>query len=800
MKLCRFSGPVLPVFLVLIFVLSSCRTVVMDAPPAPTEPDAPKEKEPTSRVEDRTDLPLNDFSPLTPLPLANIVPTVQLPDRAGNAPVDVRDNSLPYSLAQDLTKDLESPDELLPVEFAFDAEEVATVVDMFSYLLGEELTEAEIAVRQAELDAVTDLPPDPDDPDGEFDEEFEVPNVRPFAYYMDAGVSGAVTMTMDTEMTRGEAWELFQYILWLSGAYASRQKGFIHILPFAKMPQERRLLHKFPDPMPNVAVELVRLYHLTPSEMAGMIQPFMTEGSVATPVQHLNALLVLEAPDNIVKIRELIGQLDIIGETQWPQISIGCQHVEVAVVIEELQQILPVLGFGTVTSDKGDGRSLKLVGLERMQVLIASAPTQEVLDEIRRWVKILDNADAVQQQEQIYFYPVKYNKAEDLSDAIGVFFTQTSASASAGGSSSSSGSSTPSIGGRSTGSSATSSTGRSAASTRRTLSTSGSRSRSTEKPETIFDVPVTLFADGAHNRLIIRTTPQAYAMLEALLMRIDTPPLQVLVQVSIAEIQLNESTEFGFRAAALARIGGDKTLRYDVTPGTVADPYYSMTFATSGASSGADGISLVSPGDALSFIQAVAGKSNTKVLFSPQVIAISDQQATINVGDSVPVVTGDTTGATTGTSITRNIQYQDTGIILTVTPHITANKLVTLDLNQQVSDAVETTTSNIDSPTIQTRTLETSLIIEDKQTVLLGGMISSRSERSRRGIPGTHKIPFVGKFLTASDDSTRRSELLLLISVQVIDMKTDVDKLLERYQSAIEAIKEDLETPHKFEY
>jgi general secretion pathway protein D len=796
MKFCRYSGPALPVFLVLILTLSSCRTVVMDAPTPVADPVAPESKVSTP-IEARADVPEDDTSPLTPLPLSNIVPDVNLPTRDGVAPVDIRDGSLPYSLAEDLTKDIENPDDLLPVEFAFDAEEIATVVDMFSYLLGEELTDEELAIRQAELDAVADLPPDPDDPDAEFDEEFEVPNVRPFAYYMDAGVSGAVTMTMDTEMTREESWELFQYILWLSGAYASRQKGFIHILPFAKMPQERRLLHKFPDPMPNVAVELVRLYHLTPSEMTGMIQPYMTEGSVATPVQHLNALLVLEAPENIVKIRELISQLDVIGETRWPQVSIGVQHVEVAMVIEELQQILPVLGFGTVTSDKGDGRSLKLVGLERMQVLIASAPTREVLDEIERWVKILDRADTVQQQERIYFYPVKYNKAEDLSDAIGVFFTQTSSAASASGSSRNSSSSTPSIGGRNSSTSATSSTGRSAASTRRSLSTSGRRSGSTEKPETIFDVPVTIFADGAHNRLIIRTTPQAYAMLEALLMRIDTPPLQVLVQVSIAEIQLNESTEFGFRYAALDRIGGDKTLRYDITPGTVADPFYSMSFANDGVAAAAD---IVNAGDVLSFIQAVAGKSNTRVLFSPQVIAISDQQATINVGDSVPVVTGDTTGATTGTSITRNIQYQDTGIILTVTPHITANKLVTLDLNQQVSDAVETTTSNIDSPTIQTRTLETSLIIEDRQTVLLGGMISARSEQSRRGIPGTHKIPIVGKFLTGSDKSTRRSELLLLISVQVIDMKTNVDKLVERYQSAIDAIKEDLETPHKFEY
>ena len=640
-----------------------------------------------------------------------------------------------YSLPMDMTKDIENPSEQLEVKFNFDAESIVNVVQMFSLTLD-------------------------------------------FQYFIDTAVSGSVTMTIDTLMTRREAWELFEHILWISGSYASKHHGFINILPFTKMPQERRIFATH-DPIPNVNVEIIKLFNTTPVDISNLIKPFITAGATVTAIQYLNSLLIIEAPPNMEKLKELITKLDVMGETDWPQISIQCNYVESKVILEELKQILPILGFSVTTSEKGDGHSIKILELPRLQILIAAAPTMEVLEELKRWVKILDNEES-SEEERIFFYDVKYNNAEDLSDNVSIFFNSSNSKSSRSRSSSSTPTST------------ISGTDRPASSSRQKTTNQNRRTFSNnEKPATIFDVPVTILADGSHNRLVIRTTTRAYSMLEALLRRLDTPPLQVLIQATIAEITLTKDTEFGFIYAAEKSKGDGKSVGIEFSPGlpAAADRLIGIDFNKNVDATVNTATNLIA-GEVLSQIQAVAGKNNTRILNSPQIIAISDEEATINVGDSIPIASRTETGDSNNDRNFTDVQYQDTGIILTVTPHITAKKLVTLDIRQEVSEAIETETSSINSPTIQTRVIETSMIIEDGKTILLGGMIRSRNQDKNRGFPIIKDIPLVGKLFSSIGKNRSRLELLLLITVHVIDTETDVDLLMTRYRAALKSIDE----------
>ena len=631
-----------------------------------------------------------------------------------------------YSLPSDMTKDIENPDELVEVKFNFDAESIVNVAQMFSITLD-------------------------------------------FEYYIDPGVSGSVTMTIDTEMTRKEAWELFEHILWITGSYASRQNRFIHILPFAKMPQERRIFAKH-DPIPNVDVSIVRLFNSTAADIVNLIRPFMTAGATANPIQHLNSLLIIEAPPNMPKILELIEKLDIMGETKWPQISIPLYHVGADVILEELQQILPIIGFPVTGAERGDGHSIKLSALNRLQVVVAAAPVKEVLDEVQRWVRILDTADTVE-QERIFFYEVKYNKAEDLSDSISTFFNASSSSTGRSGSQTDDEGATP----RSDTDSSRRQRNQRRQQPQRPTSTGD------EKPATIFEVPVTILADGNHNRLVIRTTTGAYAVVEAMLQRLDTPPLQVLMQVTIAEITLGDETSHGFQFSNQI----ESNFSFDFTPGLPDPSLYSINFED------ADSADALGVGEIFSRIQAFAGETNTRILFSPQIIAISDEEASINVGDSVPVATRTETGDDTTSRNFTDVQYQDTGTILTVTPYITAKKLVTLDIRQEVSNAVATEVSTINSPTIQTRVVETSLVVEDGSTILIGGLISNEKENINRGFPVLKDVPYLGKLFGFKSEEMTRTEILLLMTVHVVDINTDVDALTKRYQAALQAIEEE---------
>ncbi len=305
----------------------------------------------------------------------------------------------------------------------------------------------------------------------------------------------------------------------------------------------------------------------------------------------------------------------------------------------------------------------------------------------------------------------------------------------------------------------------------------------------VFDTPLVIYADGIQNRLTIRTTRRAYTMVEALLRRLDVSPRQVLIQGIIADVQLNENLEYGFAYAAM-----DKYRDYIVEHAFIgaANAFDAPRSLASGFA-----LRLKKSEDKIAFLQAVAGDSNVRVLSAPQIMATSDQEAKINVGDRVPVVTSDYTdlSAVTETrgTIRRNIEYTDTGVIMTVTPYITAGNQVRLDIVQEVSDAVQTVTSGIDSPTIRKRQLSTTLIIEDGGTALLGGLIRNQDENRYTGIPLLMDIPYLGALFRSNRISSQRSELLVLFTVNVIDSQDAITQLVERYQEALKTIRENIE-------
>ncbi len=644
-----------------------------------------------------------------------------------------------YDIVDDL--DLEEPEELLSEDesdaLQFNGEDLSTVVQSFAKALG-------------------------------------------LKYYIDPAVSGTVTMSFTGDLTRREAWELFVRLLWFHDAYVTLDNGFIRVMNMEKMPREQRIFESIEDarekgvPRPNVVVRLLRFVNVDAAEMVPLLSPHLSPKASITPIKHLNGLLVIETPTNLEKLLTLATRLDMIGEQEWPQDSIVCHYVDVSVLTDELKLILPVLGFRVSTGDKADGQSIRIVPIERLQVIIVSAPARELVEEVRRWIDVLDR-EASEEQEQVFFYKARQTKAEDLAQAIEFFFNTTAARTSRSSSSSSSGDAAD----------ADAAPKLTPARTTTRRSTSSGADDSETIRRMVFDVPVNVFVDAKHNQLVLRTTTRAFNMILAILEKLDTAPLQVLIQMTIAEIQLNRTTRLGFKYSALQAIRSGKyefksMFDYDVNSGI--NP--------------ADGLNLLltkttDPTNVFAFVEAIAGEGNTRVLFSPQVLAISDEEAVINVGDKVPIITQENNSNDTS-NITREIQYEDTGIIMTVTPHVTASKMVTLKIKQEVSDAVKTTSSNIDSPTIQSRKVETSLLIEDNSTILLGGLIRSRDVHSNSGIPLLKDIPFLGRFFSLRTSDEQRQELLILMTVNVMEADSNVERLARRYKDALKAIRQKL--------
>ncbi len=500
----------------------------------------------------------------------------------------------------------------------------------------------------------------------------------------------------------------------------------------------------------------------------------------------------------MAKIRELVTRLDDRGEAAWPMKCVPCLVVDAEVLRDELWMLLPILGL-PVTDKASTGGEIKITAMPRLQVLVVSAALPEVVAEVERWIRLLDQENAAEQQS-IFFYNVRHSTADHLTEALGTFFNTTGTTSTGAAPTTKSTSSKAARAGTETGIPSMTNTASPSAPRSPGSKSSGTKREPTEA-KTVFDVPVTVFTDTDQNRLTVLTSPRVYVMVEALLKRLDIPPRQVLIQATLAEITLNKDMEYGFSYAALTRFKG-KDIAWALPNG---NPVLNSAGAIIANPNTTNGGSLVfhstvpttGPPDNIGFIKAVAGEENTHVLATPQILATNDKEAIINVGDRVPIITGDTTdvsatGGTTGTSqnLYRSVQYVDTGNILTVTPHITAGNEVRLEIKQESSNAFKGESSGIDSPTIRTRTLQTECVVPDGGSVMMAGMIRTEKADSHSGVPFLKDIPWVGWLFRSNVKKDWRTEILVIVSVRVVEPTSDVDKLAQRYQVALKDIRE----------
>ncbi|MDD3119407.1 MAG: secretin N-terminal domain-containing protein, partial [Victivallales bacterium] len=569
-----------------------------------------------------------------------------------------------------------------------------------------------------------------------------------FQYLLDPEIKGTITMTVDAEMKRREVWALFEQILWMTGSYCALEGKVLHLRPLAKIAQERRMLRSGS----NVEVQLVQLHHLAAKDAVQQLKPFLSETGTVNPLEGQNALLLVESPENLARLLGLIDLLDRRSRQDWPYVIIPCSKISAAQIQQELMDILPVLGFPVSDNDKNnDPGAIQLSCLSRTQLIVASAATPEPLEELKKWVATLDRADTGE-QERVFIYKVINGKADELMQTLSVIFpTEGTALAAPQGNSSTSNVQQLN----------SSNQNKTPAAATKNLKTNNSG----PEKNSIFDIPVKAFADGVHNRLVIRTTPRTYGMIHALLERLDTIPAQVLLQVLVVEIELNDNTSYGMEFSNTFTAGSSKSVYgtnyQSLVPGNAKEyggRYYIFNPDN--------------PEQQFGYIKALAGKTKMKVLSSPQILATSHMQAKISVGKQVPIISDEITDtqSTTpsNTSLRRSYQYQDTGIILEITPHITEGGLISMEMDQVISEAIDNTTEGIDSPIIKKDELKTTLALRNGHTIIMGGLIKEKLNEKLNSVPFLVDIPVLNYLTGDSTNSVERTEILVMVTANII--------------------------------
>jgi general secretion pathway protein D len=259
-----------------------------------------------------------------------------------------------------------------------------------------------------------------------------------------------------------------------------------------------------------------------------------------------------------------------------------------------------------------------------------------------------------------------------------------------------------------------------------------------------------------------------------MLRSLDAMPNQVLIEATIAEVALTDDLKFGIRW-----FFEDHRSEFnfsDAVAGAVVGSFPGFSYLLAGS-------------NARVVLNAVATVTDVDVISSPSLMVLDNRQAVLQVGDQVQIVTKSVLAVQDPAApVVNSVQMKDTGIILTVTPRVADSGRVLLDIEQEVSDVVATTTSNIDSPTIKQRKVKTTVVVNDGDSLVLGGLMQQGTSRVREKVPLLCDIPVLGSAFRTTKENLRRTELLILITPRVVRDLDEAGRVTEEFRQELREV------------
>ena len=289
---------------------------------------------------------------------------------------------------------------------------------------------------------------------------------------------------------------------------------------------------------------------------------------------------------------------------------------------------------------------------------------------------------------------------------------------------------------------------------------------------------VRITADVVNNALLIYSNQENYRIIERAINQLDRPLLQVAIDLTIAEVTLNDQLGYGVQTLLTSANLGLPTGTGQAINTAITQP---LAQVFPGAN-----ILVGTLSNPQIIINALHQYTDVKVLSNPSLVVLDHQVATLQVGDQVPITTGTATVLSANNAVVNTINYQNTGIILRVVPRINSNGKVTLDIEQEISNVSPNSQTGSLTPTISQRRVKSSISVVTGQTVLLAGLISETQSRARTGIPFLDQVPVLGDAAaTTNSKALTRTELIIFIRPQVIKDGVDAAAVAEELRSRL---------------
>ena len=551
--------------------------------------------------------------------------------------------------------------------------------------------------------------------------------------------------------------DLFDLILKLHDLTMVFQGGFLHIVPISspEVNPGLELLHGS-RPNPNLrreelTIQIIPLKFVKPGDITSVAKEFLSPSARVYEEPKNNILIVIDKQKYLAKLLELIPIFDVDVLHNKKLVFYQLAHVDAVETTSQIQEILSVYGY------EPDGDRLTLVPIETLNGILVVASSDSIFKELDFWVDKFDR-EAQFEEEQVFVYQVENTTAQSISGTLSQIFGLRTVSGS--------GNSNRNISSRRTTSPNLNPDDR----TNRTRDLQQQNLQQTERPTspqgTVTgpeDGPL-MIIDEDNNSLIFSTTHREYSRIHKTLRKLDILPRQVFLEVTVLSVELTDAFEFGINWNGSDEASNEKS--QDISGG--------FTQSESGTSSFGSAYSYVGlTGQLTATLTALKTKGYVNILQQPHIMAIDNKSASISVGADVPITTSrtnlgqiaDGTGFRPAQSDT--VQYRQTGVTLSFTPHINANGVIRLEITLDISEAGQQTST--EAVPISQNNLDTDMIVRDGQTVVMGGLIFNQEGWSKDTVPFLGRIPILKHLFTRRKSSGTKRELIIMITPRLID-------------------------------
>lgn len=528
-------------------------------------------------------------------------------------------------------------------------------------------------------------------------------------------VRGSVTVQTTGPIPKNALLDLFKASLEVNNARIEKDGSAFKIVP-GRAASRRFVSTSQASSASGKAIVVAPLKYISATQMLQLLKPSVDDGLRVDLDKKRNLLLLSGSKDQLNAALEALNVFDVDIMRGKSIALVNLEAADPESVVSELEQIF----------ETGPGGSLEdvvqFIPNSRLRSILIITSRSKYLADAQKWIRDLDrSAGGVKRYSQIY--ELQNRSADELAPVLAnLLGVEAKANA----------------------------------------SDSQKADAEDEFDREFLSLAIDelqILSDDAQNSIVARALKSEHEEIKRLINTLDRAQKQVLLEATLAEVTLNDELNLGVRWF-FEKGNGSGTFS-DVVSGAVSSnfPGFSAIFSNGGTKVA---------------LNALSSVTDVKIISTPTLTVLDNKEAELRIGDQVPIATRSAVDTTNPNApVVSNIDYRDTGVILKVRPRIGNGGRVVMQIEQEVSNVAQTTSSGIDSPTIRQRQIKTSVVVDNGNTLALGGIIQERDNKTRSQVPGLGDVPVLGALFRNKNKTANRTELLILIRPWVMNDSSD---------------------------